>query len=326
VVDTPGSASRRLAAARPKLKVVVLGGTGFLGRHICSGFVSAGYDVLSVARRPTGIPGARFLPLDLFAASPSALAAMLTAERAAVVVNATGGVWGVTASQMKRLNVGLVEHLVGAVAAMPWRPRVVHLGSVHEYGMVAVGQAINERTRADPVSPYGMTKLRGTQVVLTATESGRIDGVVLRVANVVGAGAPPDSLLGRVATQLSDAARAGERAVFRLSPLRAKRDFVDARDISDAVTAAAGAPVSGAVINVGRGEAVSVRLLVDKLIATSGVRADVVEEEPEERELIRGGDVDWQLADIRAARELLDWAPTRTLDESLQALWAEVCG
>jgi NDP-hexose 4-ketoreductase len=325
VVDTHGGAGRRLTSSRADRKVVVLGGTGFLGQHICTAFAAAGYDVLTVARRPGGALRARSLSLDLASVSPPALAALLTAEKAAVVVNAAGGVWGVTAAQMRSLNVALVECLVSAAAAMPWRPRVIHLGSVHEYGVVAAGQAITERTPARPVSPYGITKLLGTQVMLGAADGGRIDGIVLRIANAVGPGTPPDSLLGRVAAQLAVAARAGEQAVFRLRPLRAMRDFVDVRDISDAVTAAAAASVSSAVINVGRGEAVSVRLLVDKLVATSGVSAHVVEEEAAGRELIRGGDVDWQLADIRAACDLLGWAPHRSLDESLRALWAAAC-
>jgi nucleoside-diphosphate-sugar epimerase len=315
----------RLVAGPGAPTVVVLGGTGFLGRHVCAAFAAAGHDVLTVARRPaSSLPGVRSLALDLCAVSPPELAGILEAERAAVVVNATGGVWGVTAAQMMRLNVTLVEDLVTAVAGMPCGPRVVHLGSVHEYGMVAGGQAINERTPARPVSPYGTTKLMGTRVVLDSARGGGVNAVVLRIANAIGPGAPPDSLLGRVAAQLIAAARAGERAVFRLSPLRARRDFVDVCDISDAVTAAAAASVSGEAINIGRGEAVSVRLLADKLIAASGVKAEVLEEEPEERDLIRGGDVDWQLADISAARDLLGWTPRRSLDDSVRALWAAV--
>jgi nucleoside-diphosphate-sugar epimerase len=314
----------RAQAADPRggQKVVVLGGTGFLGRHICAGFAAAGYDVLAVSRCPPDGLSSRAVAADLAAASPAALAALLTAEKAAIVVNAAGGVWGVTAAQMQSLNVALVEHLVSAAAAMPWRPRVIHLGSVHEYGVVATGEAITERMPARPVSPYGITKLLGTEVILSAADSGRIDAIVLRIANAVGPGTPPDSLLGNVVAQLAAAERAGRQAVLQLSPLRARRDFIDVRDISDAVTAAAVAPVSNAVINVGRGEAVSVRLLVDKLVATSGVRTRVVEKEAAGREPVRGGDVDWQLADIRAAGDLLGWAPRRSLEESLRALWA----
>ncbi|WP_198348196.1 NAD-dependent epimerase/dehydratase family protein [Plantactinospora sp. KBS50] len=163
-------------------------------------------------------------------------------------------------------NVTLVRRLVAAVAELPWRPRLVHLGSVHEYGPVPAGALIREGDEPRPVSPYGRTKLLGTEAVLAAVRRGAIDATVLRVVNVSGPGTPARSLLGQVARQLyahrcrpavanahpgpaggpglTGLATTGcaAPAVLRLAPLRAYRDFVDVRDIADAVCAAAAAP------------------------------------------------------------------------------------
>ena len=64
--------------------------------------------------------------------------------------------------------------------------------------------------------------------------------VVLRVFNPVGPGAPEESLPGRVAAELRRALASG--AEVRLGSLDAVRDFVDARDVADAVIAAAAGP------------------------------------------------------------------------------------
>ena len=262
------------------------------------------------------------MALDLAGADLATLTGMLAAMRPRVVVNAAGAVWGVSDEELTASNVTLVRRLVAAMAGLPWRPRLVHLGSVHEYGPVPAGTPIREDTQPRPVSPYGRTKLLGTDAVLAAGWAGDIDATVLRVVNVSGPGTPARSLLGQVAHQLLAARDGTGRAVLRLAPLRAHRDFVDVRDIAEAVCAASAASDPGPVANIGRGEAVSVRWLVDQLIAESGVPAEVIEHDGQSAEAERGSGIEWQQVDIGTARRRLCWRPRRGLAESLAALWA----
>ncbi|MEV0001611.1 NAD-dependent epimerase/dehydratase [Micromonospora sp. NPDC050980] len=313
--------SRQQPSAAP---VLVLGGHGFLGRHACAALAAAGDEVIAVSRRPARLPAARSIALDLAASDQATISGMLTAMRPRVVVNAAGAVWGVSDEELTASNVTLVRRLVAALGELPWRPRLVHLGSVHEYGPVPAGTLIREQDPPRPVSPYGRTKLLGTEAVLAAVRSGAVDATVLRVVNVSGPGTPAKSLLGQVARQLRAHRHRWEPAVLRLAPLRAHRDFVDVRDIADAVCAAAAATDPAAVTNIGRGEAVSVRWLVDQLIAASGVPARIVEHGVPAERSDRGSGIDWQQVDITEARCRLRWAPRRGLTESLTALWAEV--
>ncbi|MEV4636630.1 NAD-dependent epimerase/dehydratase [Actinoplanes sp. NPDC049548] len=305
--------------------VVVLGGSGFIGRHICAAFAAQGRDVLVVSRRAPGGAGSpyRHRSLDIGAVSAGELARILDGEAADIVVNATGGVWEVSETEMAHSNTTATEHLVAALAATRTRPRLVQLGSVLEYGPVPPGRLVGEHTPARPDSPYGRTKLAATTTVLEAVAAGRLDAVVLRLANAAGAGSPRVSLLGRVAEQLAAAQGTGEEAVITLDPLRARRDYVDARDIADAVVAAAGAAVSGRALAIGRGEAVPVRTLVDLLISVSGIPARVVESG--RRAPSRAG-VEWLAVDPDGAYRALGWRPRRSMEESVAALWAEVAG
>jgi nucleoside-diphosphate-sugar epimerase len=302
--------------------VVVLGGNGFLGRRICERFVAADVPVISVSRRPATIPDTRSIAIDLASSEHARIVGMLTAMRPAAIINAAGAVWAVTEDDLHHSNVTLVERLVEAVAALPWRPRLVQLGSVHEYGAVAEGQLIREDIEPRPLSPYGRTKLQGTRVVLKAIEAGDIDATVLRLANVSGAGTPRHSLLGLVGSQLAEAYRERRTAVLRLAPLKDRRDFIDVRDVTDAIFAAAYAPAPGPVLNIGRGEAVSVRWLVEELITASAVPAEL-DEQPDRPAGIAGGkSISFQQADITAATQTIGWQPRRALGESLAALWA----
>ncbi|MFE6270207.1 NAD-dependent epimerase/dehydratase family protein [Streptomyces goshikiensis] len=347
----PASGAYTVVGTRPVagLSVVVLGGTGFLGRHIGEAFAALGARVHPVSRTGgyAGVPDRPAVRLDLLAAAPEEIARLLETTRADVVVNAAGRAWEADGEELAAGNAELVERLVRVLAGLPGPPvRLVQLGTVHEYGAGSPDTATREDHAPAPVTAYGRTKLRGTRAVLRAASEWGVDGVVLRLANVIGAGVPRGSLFGRVAALLGEAARAdarGERpAELRVPPLRAARDLVDAVDAVAAVLAAATAPgaaVTGRVINVGRGEAVPVRGLIHRMVALSGLEVPVAEDAagpgspgspggPGGAGALRGApartDVAWQRLDITLAGRLLGWRPTRHLDDSLRALLAPV--
>jgi nucleoside-diphosphate-sugar epimerase len=313
------------------LSVVVLGGTGFLGRHLGEAFAALGARVHTVSRTGGHDPARDHtsVRLDLLAAAPEEIAGLLDSIGADVVVNAAGRAWRADEEQMAAGNAELVERLVVALAELSGPPvRLIQLGSVHEYGAGALDAATGEDHTPAPVTAYGRTKLMGTRTVLRATSERSVDGVVLRLANVIGAGVPEGSLFGRVAAHLGEAARAdarGEKAAeLRLPPLRAARDLVDVGDAVAATLAAATAPgaaVTGRAINVGRGEAVPMRGLIHRMVSLSGLEVPVVEDP--EGSLSRT-DVAWQRLDIARAERLLGWRPRRYLDDSLRDLLAPV--
>ncbi|HEY8533058.1 MAG TPA: NAD(P)-dependent oxidoreductase [Micromonospora sp.] len=300
-------------------RLLVIGGTGFIGTQVRAVFAERGWRVTAVSRRPARGDDCRWLRMDVANTAVDELVRVLLAERPEVVVNAAGAVWNVTEQQLAESNVRLVRRLVRALAHLPWRPRLIHLGSVHEYGPVPPGESIGRDTPTHPISSYGRSKLRASEIVLDSVARWGVDGVVLRVANVSGPGAPLGSLLGNTAAALLAATRSGGLATLRLAPLRARCDFIDVRDVATAVLATASAPVTGSVINIGRGEAVPVATLIEKLIDVSGTAARLVEEP---QATSRSGGVSWQRVDVSEARRILGWAPRISLDDSIRALWA----
>ncbi|MEU3692465.1 NAD-dependent epimerase/dehydratase family protein [Streptomyces narbonensis] len=297
--------------------VLVLGGTGFLGRHIAAGFAATGAEVVPSARH-----GAN--RVDLTAADPGPLAALLRDVRPDVVVNASGRAWAAGAQEMAAANCDAVATLAAALAELPAPPRLIHLGSVHEYGPGTVGAGTREDHEPAPVTDYGRSKLGGTRAVLDAVRTEGLDAIVLRLANVCGPGTHRGSLLGAVGARLAEALAAAGPAAdpadpleLRLAPLRAHRDFVDVRDVVDAVLAAAGAPRQAhPVINIGSGAARPMRRIIDRLVALSGLPVRIVEDAGDPLRT----DAEWQQLDITRARRVLNWSPARDLDTSLSDL------
>jgi nucleoside-diphosphate-sugar epimerase len=295
------------------MRLLIIGAGGFLGAHIRRRARAAGLDVVTAGRSP--LPDSPcHQRADLAADGPAAIAAMLTAVAPDAVVNCAGATTGPPAA-LAAANIdgtyALVTAMLRATAA-----RLVHLGSAAEYGAAEPGVPVSEEAAARPAGIYGVTKLAGTRLVGTAAAAG-LDAVVLRVFNPVGPGAPVATLPGRLASELRQALAHGTDV--RLGPLDAVRDFVDARDVADAVLAAVTAgTLAHPVLNVGSGRGVPVRAMVSGLIAASGCPATVHEDAPGQP---RSPDIPWQQADIGRAGDDLGWRPRRDLATSLADLW-----
>ncbi|MBI0315877.1 NAD-dependent epimerase/dehydratase family protein, partial [Streptomyces javensis] len=167
-----------------------------------------------------------------------------------------------------------------------------------------------------PRTPYARTKLVGSRIVLGAADAGRVDGCVLRVTNVCGPGTPRGSFLGGLAHRLRHTT---EDAPLTVTLVDDRRDFIDVRDVAEAVVLAASSPVTGRVLNIGQGDAFSMRELAGLLIAASQVPDRLVREESG---AVRSKGGSWTQADIRLARRLMGWSPKVALKESLHDLWA----
>jgi NDP-hexose 4-ketoreductase len=190
--------------------------------------------------------------------------------------------------------------------------RFVHLGSAAEYGGAPQGTSQDERTEPFPAGRYGITKLAGSELVLRARRNGA-DAVVLRVFDVIGPDAPESTVTGRVIRDLRS------RHTIEAGQLDVWRDFIDVRDVADAVVAVALADAQlPAVLNVGTGQASLAREVAGQLFELSGQPARIVEEA--QPDTVPGAT--WQQADTTLIGEHLGWSPKISLEQSLADSWA----
>ncbi|MYR96301.1 NAD-dependent epimerase/dehydratase family protein [Streptomyces sp. SID4937] len=299
------------------MRVVVLGATGSVGRQVCATYAARGWEVHGVARRPPARPdGHRFTALDLAVAAPERIAEVVGAPPADVVVNAAGG-WGDTEEEMSHSHLRLVRRLLDALALVPDGPRLVHLGSVHEYGPVPADTLLREDRPLAPVTPYARIKRETSAAVLDAARAGLVEAVVLRAANMTGPHPPQESFLAALLVRIRAALADGGR--LKLTVADARRDFVDVRDVARAVFLAGQAPrAGGSVVNIGRGEAVPVGDVVGWLIEASGFPPSRVDRRAAD---VRSKGGDWTRLDIGQARRLLSWSPQIGLRDSVRSMW-----
>jgi nucleoside-diphosphate-sugar epimerase len=154
-----------------------------------------------------------------------------------------------------RLNAELPAEIVEALA--PWKdPRwtgrnIVHAGSAAEYG--DAGGDLEEDGPAKPKTPYGRTKLEGTNAVSSAEKSG-LRGVTARLFTVYG----PGEHAGRLLPALICASRRGE--VLKLTAGMHTRDFTYVEDVAEGLLrVGAASAIAGGVANLATGRLTSVR-------------------------------------------------------------------
>ncbi|MEU6737327.1 NAD(P)-dependent oxidoreductase [Streptomyces physcomitrii] len=297
-------------------RAVVIGGTGFLGRHICTALAAQGHDVLAIARKAADpIPRTAFTALDILTADDTEISAALSG--AELVINAAGDAWQGDEAAMAASHQPLVQRLVDTLAAHAHRPRLIHLGSVHEYGPLTPPHPVTEDHTPAPGTVYARTKLAASTHLLDATEAGRVDGCVLRVTNVCGPGLPPGSFLGHLTRQLRRTQQT--RQPLSLTLADDQRDYIDVRDVATAVLHAATAPVTGRVLNIGQGHPTPIRELAHQLIALSGLPPHLIHTRTAPLTSNGSG---WTSVDTGLATRLLDWTPRISLEQSLHDQWA----
>ena len=296
------------------MRLLIIGASGFLGGHVRRQASAAGLTVATAGR--SARPGApSHYRLDLSRDDPATIAAVITSVSPDAVVNCAGASAG-DPEVLAAANIGTTYALVTAMLQARTPARLVHLGSAAEYGRTEAGVPVTESAPLRPAGPYGLTKLAGTRLMELARTAG-LDAVVLRVFNAVGAGAPDNGLAGRAARLLRQALASGTDV--RLGSLDPVRDFIDARDVADAVLAAAAAPaLPHPVLNIGSGVGVPARTLVKELLAVSGCSVSVREDAPGSA---RSGSLPGQQADITRARQDLGWQPVRDLAAAVSDLW-----
>jgi len=308
-------------AARPLTgqRVVVTGGSGFIGGHVVARLCELGASVLSVDRRPAkpfrchpaGDHDVTVLEGDL-REQPTVDAAVPEGTRAIVHLAAQTQVLRSIEDPQ-----GSFDNNVVVTAGLLERARLVAASAfvfASTNAVVGAGTTgtIHEGAPLAPLTPYGATKAAGEMNISCYAASYGVRGVSLRFTNVYGPGmSEKDSIVPRLMRV------AGSGGAFNIyGDGKQVRDYVNVADVVDAVVLAiTNEDMSGPVV-IGSGSSVSVLDLVELVEEVLGATLDV------RNVPAKAGEMPAVIVDNSRARSF-GWEPRVTLDKGLAEVAAE---
>ncbi|MER5795391.1 UDP-glucose 4-epimerase GalE [Streptomyces sp. NPDC001980] len=265
---------------------LITGGAGYIGAHVVRAMAEAGERTVVYDDLSTGI--AERLPQDV----PLVVGSTLDGEKVARVL-AEHEVTGVVHLAAKKQvgesvdrplhyyheNVEGLRVLLQAVTEAQV-PSFVFSSSAAVYGMPDV-DLVTEETPCVPMSPYGETKLAGEWLVRATGRATGLATASLRYFNVAGAARPEladvgvYNLVPMVFEKLTENAPPRVFGDDYATPDgTCVRDYIHVVDLAEAHVAAARAlqaePGRALTLNIGRGEGVSVREMIDRINAVTG--------------------------------------------------------
>jgi dTDP-L-rhamnose 4-epimerase len=179
-----------------------------------------------------------------------------------------------------------------------------------------------EDAKLRPVSVYGWTKLHQEQLCQHVADTQGLELVMLRYFNVIGSRQSLNNPYTGILTAFYNRVAASEAMQLyeRGLPIR---DFVHVSDIvaANLLALEAQLPSKSIAINVGSGFAATIRELANEIANACG-QCPL----SEATERFRVGDIFACTADLERARSVLGYAPTRTLEQSVEEFvaWARL--
>jgi GDP-4-dehydro-6-deoxy-D-mannose reductase len=311
------------------MRVLITGAGGFVAAHAAHAFAARvpGVDIVGASLEGGARPGfSDTIALDV--TNAAAIDAALEAARPTHVLHLAG----VAAPQQAaadpelawRVNTLGALALGRAIRARAPDAILLNVGSGAAYGESANGRdLVDEETPLAPADDYGATKA-AAELGLVAMAKRGLKLVRLRPFNHTGPGQGQGYVAPDFATQIAEI-EAGRRVpTLRVGNLDAERDFCDVRDVAAgyvaaALAAAEGRLAPGAAFNLCSGRALSVRALLDLLLALS--KLDVTIEQDPAR--MRASHIPRMVGDPRRAERELDWHAKITIETTLAELLDE---
>jgi GDP-4-dehydro-6-deoxy-D-mannose reductase len=304
------------------MRLLITGINGFVGGHLAEHLLAqAAGDVWGLARQSSLASAELRGRVEFVAADLGDLdqtVAALASIRPDVIYHLAGqsNVPRSFADPAQTLmtNVLAQLHLFQAALRLRQNPLFLIVCSNEIYGRIAPEDLpIDEDTPLRPVNPYAVSKAAQDLLAYQYTVSHQLRTIRLRPFNHIGPRQAEQFVASAFAAQIARIESGGQEPLLRVGDLTAERDFTDVRDMVRAYALAGRHAETGQAYNIGSGRTVSIRWLLDTLLAFS--TCDIAVEPDPAR--MRPADVPRVACDSRRFRESTGWAPQIQLEQTL---------
>ncbi|MBN3040113.1 MAG: NAD-dependent epimerase/dehydratase family protein [Candidatus Omnitrophica bacterium] len=260
-----------------KSPILIVGINGFLGsalndylRVFYPGYVVIGIDK---SLKPSRL---RFR-IDLN--DSQKVKKLLREQRPSYIFHLCGDTVSTDFDSLFKAHVSTTNSLLSVLIQLkPYSPRVIIPSSAAEYGSLSKSRAFVESDPARTASSYGISKALQSELAKIYSSAG-LDIVIARMFNISGGGVPRSLSIGRFAYELALIKRKRKKPILETRTLRTKRDFLDIKDVCRSMMLLALKGKTGQTYNICSQEPVSMRTILNKMIAIAGLsKIKIIEE------------------------------------------------
>jgi len=212
-------------------------------------------------------------------------------------------------------NINSQTHIFEAIRSLNLDCTIQIAGSSEEYGLVLPDEVpITEDNPLRPLSPYAVSKVGQDLLAYQYFKSYGLKTIRTRGFNHTGPRRGEVFVTSNFAMQIASIEAGLQEPVIRVGNLSAQRDFTDVRDTVRAYWLAVEKGTPGEVYNIATGKAITIRELLDRLVALSQAEVEL-EVDPDR---LRPSDVEILLGDYSKLEADTGWAPRIPLQTTLQ--------
>lgn len=213
------------------------------------------------------------------------------------------------------VNIKGCVNLLEAVKDADKKPRVLLIGSGEEYGHIKKDECpIIEDNVLRPGNIYAATKSCQNMLGKIYSDAYGLDIMMVRAFNHIGPNQTPVFVVADFCKQVADIEKGKQEPVIYVGNLSAKRDFTDVRDVVKAYALLVKGGKRGETYNVGRGHAVAIQDILNKIVSMSDKNIEVKVDENK----LRPVDVPIIEPDISKIKEEVGWEPHISLEHTLK--------
>ena len=297
-------------------KVLITGGSGFIGSHVVDKFIANNYEVVVVDNLVTGnyknIDGKKITFVNEDIRNIKNLEEIFVNNKISHVIHMAAQV-SVSAS-VENIKYDAEENIIALINILELSKKygikkVLFSSTAAVYGIPEEVPS-KESNKTSPLSPYGLSKLVGEEYLKMYSKLFGVNYVILRYANVYG---PRQSAHGEagVVSIFNDKIKENSD-IFIEGDGNQTRDFVYVKDVANANYLCTVEDVKNEILNVSTNTEISIVNLFNTMKKYSGYEKEAHHKEE------RIGDIRHSKLDNSKLKSLTSWEPKFDLENGLK--------